>query len=992
MGPRPCVIATVLLVAMGCRDQPPRAVEPRPDTPARSARSFGSGDAVRAALDSVNSVASDLYARGEYDSARVSYGAALDLAAALGDSASVARTLTWLGLAAWRLADYREARRLGEQALAMKHRLGLEADLFRSYNALGLLSKDEGALETAVAMYDSAFAIAQARRDSLNIAKVLSNRALVDYELGNLAGARTGYLGARDIARARADSITEWNATVGLASVDVRLGDPLGAIAGVTQLRQRHPRPNHPVGEENAYAQLGTAYDLLGERQRAIAALDTAIQIAHDADLSVQESEDLKLLAEIYEAVGDRRRALGLLEQAYVIDSAVGAPAQTADVLLRRATVLGVIGHAARARESVGRALAIHRRLGARLEILTDLLADAELAARSGDTAAARSQLHGANALADSVGVAVAKYAVAVSTARVADRVGDSGTVLSMLDSARFASAAVVDADGWEVHALMARAHRRLGQFAKAIVYGRQAVAGVERMRASLGAGELRTALVADKADVYADLVLALIEADRPGEALEVADRSRSRALLDHLSAARLRESDTAATSALIAERARVLTRIDAILRRLSTTPDGRPRERGLPTSVTPSLSAELAALRREYDELMVRYPGFGSPNVRLGNERPDINAVRAVLRDDEALLEFFVTASRTFVFVVTRTEIAVVSAAVPYNALVERVRLARDLAAYRGVPDSATKRSRDAVFQALHHDLVAPALVSGRLDNVSRLIIVPHGALSYLPFAVLQAPSGRALVEDFSLLYLPVAGALPTLRSNARFAHTFPTRVVALAPFPRPLVRSPGEAKRAAAASPGSIVLEGSSASERALRDALEEGAIVHLASHGVMETESPMFSRVAVARGSDSPRDDGRLEVHELLTFRVKSPLVFLSGCETGSAVSWSSRYIRAGDDVTLEQAFLYAGAKTVIATRWRVEDASAAALADRFYVHLAAYDAVDALALAQRDMILSTAFRDVHYWAAYAVSGSGTFRIGPSLSSLVSPKAGR
>ncbi|MBW3660198.1 MAG: SIMPL domain-containing protein [Gemmatimonadetes bacterium] len=60
------------------------------------------------------------------------------------DSAAEARALTWLGLCAYRLGDHALARRLGEEALAFKLRLGLVDDLFRSYNALGLLAYAQG--------------------------------------------------------------------------------------------------------------------------------------------------------------------------------------------------------------------------------------------------------------------------------------------------------------------------------------------------------------------------------------------------------------------------------------------------------------------------------------------------------------------------------------------------------------------------------------------------------------------------------------------------------------------------------------------------------------------------------------------------------------------------------------------------------------------------------------------------------------------------------
>jgi tetratricopeptide (TPR) repeat protein len=85
-----------------------------------------------------------IYLRGAYDTARAVWIDALDRSRSLHDSLAEARTLTWLGLAAWRQGDYRTAHRLGEAALELKRRLARDADLFRSYNALGLLAWNEG--------------------------------------------------------------------------------------------------------------------------------------------------------------------------------------------------------------------------------------------------------------------------------------------------------------------------------------------------------------------------------------------------------------------------------------------------------------------------------------------------------------------------------------------------------------------------------------------------------------------------------------------------------------------------------------------------------------------------------------------------------------------------------------------------------------------------------------------------------------------------------
>ena len=140
-------------------------------------------------------------------------------------------------------------------------------------------------------------------------------------------------------------------------------------------------------------------------------------------------------------------------------------------------------------------------------------------------------------------------------------------------------------------------------------------------------------------------------------------------------------------------------------------------------------------------------------------------------------------------------------------------------------------------------------------------------------------------------------------------------------------------------------------------------------------------MFSRIEFAPGTGAQHDNGRLEVHELLALRVSSPLVFLWGCETGVGVAWSSRYAQTDDHATLEQALLYAGARTVIATRWRIEDRGrGAVLAALFYAHLGrnSHDVAEALASAQRDLRRDPRFNAPHYWAAYAVSGSGSLWI--------------
>jgi CHAT domain-containing protein len=166
-----------------------------------------------------------------------------------------------------------------------------------------------------------------------------------------------------------------------------------------------------------------------------------------------------------------------------------------------------------------------------------------------------------------------------------------------------------------------------------------------------------------------------------------------------------------------------------------------------------------------------------------------------------------------------------------------------------------------------------------------------------------------------------------------------------------------------------------GPRATEAQLRAALESGGNVHVATHAVLNHSNPMFSRIELYRGeAGSLRNDGFLDLHELLEMSVRSDLVYLSGCETGAGSSWSTGFRRERDYATLSQAILYAGSQNVIATLWRVDDAGASVFATRFYRALKSTDPSAALAQAQRETLRDRKYFAPRYWAPYTIGGSG------------------
>jgi tetratricopeptide (TPR) repeat protein len=913
--------------------------------------------------DSLVTVGEQIYRREEYDSVRLALAPVAEQAWAAGDSAAEARARTWLGLASWRLGDYQRARTEQERALALKLALGLEKELWRSYNGLGLLAWNESRLADALTMFDQALDAARRVGDSVGMGSTAGNIGLVRTELGDFAAARDGFQQARDISHTADNRRAEANALNNIGMLDIRVGDAEHAIPILTEALRIYRDIDYATGEQNALGQLGTAYAALGEPQRAFAALDSALQQARRLGLRQEEASDLEALAELHRVGGDFARALDLYAAAKVLNKELGQPLELGTDFRNEAEIHVQLGDLEIAQRSAEAALVAHRDAGARFEQLSDRLLLADIADRAGRRSQATAQVGAARALASAVDVRVARIAVALVEARIGDRRAEPRTVLRVLNAA----AADLGAGGydteWEAELLRARAEARIGRRDRAVEAGRRSVAAVERVRANYGAALLRTSYAADRGEAYAELVTALLQLGRIDDAFAVSDAARGRALLEYREANR-GERRGGEQATMLGEISGLVVSIEQAERDAADDPEASRR------ATLVQLYERLDGARRRYETALAR-GSVGSaavPAASFSGVWRGAASVSAALGSDEALVEYLVSRDRVLGFVVTHAGVTTFTRPISQENLTSRVRLARALLA-RPAPGGGA--SDAPVLGALHELLIAPAHLP---PEVRRLVVVPHGVLTYLPFAALPDPAtGRYLVESMSVLYVPSAAALPVLRGRTSGHAVAGQRAAVFAPFPDRLPATVGEAA-VVRRTMGADVRRGSGATEARFRRALQEGAVVHAATHGVLNAHNPLFSRIELAGEGPAPGDDGRLEVHELLGMTVASPLVFLSGCETGLGVAGSTDFARGEDFATLGQAFLFAGASNVVATLWRVEDSGAAAFAERFYTHIGVVGPAEALARAQRELLGQGQYRAPFYWAAYAVSGAG------------------
>lgn len=956
-------VACALLVSMlgACGNDAPLSRPSSTNTDSEVQRLFAAGE--------------EWYWKSDFDSATSIWSAALTKARADRDPRMEANLLTWLGLAAWRVGEYGEARRLGEAALAQKLELQMDDELSRSHNALAILALSEDRFTAALEHGAAAVAAAREVNDAEALARASSNVGLAYAYLGEFERARAEFQRTEQAAAETGDLRVRANALANIAMVDIWAGDPHAAIAALDTARRFYRQIDYSPGEQNALGQLATAYELLGDYGSATLLLDSALASARVGQMREQEMETLRLLGGIHDKVGDTPRALRYFQQAARIGQEVGLPAELGNVLRNEASARLSMKQFERARSLADSARRLHREAEQPSDELDDVLLGIQVATALRDSSTVR-LLATADSLAERLAVRPARVAVSLARARYTVSAREPHRALPVIQTAL----AQINVGEFlyqaEANALSAQAYEQLGAHDSAAAAGFRAVTALERVRSHLNE-PFRATYAAARADIYARLVLTLLKLGRTEEAFVVADGARSRALVEGLVQSRALPARSPNAQSM-REAEALLRKIDVLLEQLNAV-EGKPREeRGAESEATQSdLAARIATSRADYEALVLRTAASrNQDDALLGSRRISVAQTQSALASGEALLQYMLTNEGVVLFVITQNTFRSIMLSADVNSVLPRIRVLRDLWGRPGQSWRSALPAADVLFA----DLIEPALDSGDLAGVKKLIIVPHGVLGQIPFGALRsAKTQRYLAEDYAVSLLPSGGALVALRSGQRERSSGGGAV--FAPLPRELPFSRAEARALGRSSAFTKSLVGASATEAALRRALVSSSLVHVATHGIMNADQPMFSRVQLARGkARDASDDGRLEVHEIPELAIRSHLVFLSGCETAAGREWSEDPVKGAAHTTLAQAFLVGGANAVIATLWPVNDERAARLAGLFYRYLRDMPVADALVRAQRDMIRTPGDGNPYYWAAYTVSGDGHSGMAP------------
>jgi hypothetical protein len=436
-----------------------------------------------------------------------------------------------------------------------------------------------------------------------------------------------------------------------------------------------------------------------------------------------------------------------------------------------------------------------------------------------------------------------------------------------------------------------------------------------------------RGAYLGNRLAVYEDLISTELDhgrADSIERSFAVAEQAKSRVLLDLVGGDLDLEPETDSgrdadsDARLVAEFSTLRAELNGLYSRLA--------DEDLAPTGAADASWSRAVTDRERRLEMLESRLWATRGAAGVYARPaDFNAVAEAVPAGTTLIEYAVAGGEVLAFVIRAGEAAVFRRLADTEKLDDRLarlqfQIDRALRSH-GVREGIHERLLDDVraeLEVLDGMLIRP--LRGALSPGDRLLIVPHGPLHLLPFHALW--NGRShLIEQHEVLYAPSASLYAHLGEPLRGPDNCRALVVGVADATAPQIDAEVTRVAPLLGTDAADTLVGPEATADRVVRAIGQAGVVHLACHARFDPGTPLGSGVRLA--------DRWLTVRDIYALRLNADHVTLSGCETGRSL------VRAGDELMgLLRGFFAAGAKSLLASLWRVDDESAAEIMSSFY----------------------------------------------------------
>jgi CHAT domain-containing protein/tetratricopeptide (TPR) repeat protein len=558
------------------------------------------------------------------------------------------------------------------------------------------------------------------------------------------------------------------------------------------------------------------------------------------------------------------------------------------------------------------------------------------------------------------------------------------------------------------------------------------AIDKVESVRTRTTSHRFRLSYFASRQDLYEleiDTRMRIYEANRSRTELEAAlyasERARARNLLDVLTESHADIRQGVDPQLLDRER----TQSKQLTDKLSSFQELLIKK---PTEQQKSIAEkEIKTLTRLLDQTQAEIRQHSPRYAALTQPQPlKLAQIQELLDDDTLLLEYALGKERSYLWVISRTDVMpyTLTGQEQIQQSVDSFREALTAQESKQPGEDTKKYVARLRNGPANYRKTALALTQMVLEPAStaiskkRLVIVADGPLQYVPFGALLMPgevkvrmsTPIPLIAKHEIDYQPSASALSLVRATER-----PAATKTLAVFADPVFEVTDERVRAARMQPKSEAPALTLELKHALRDAGDTGSVdsafrldrlpysrteadaivaatapgsslkaidfdanrarflsqdlkqfrmVHLATHGILNTKHPELSGIVFSLVDERGRpEDGFLRLGDIYNLNLPIEMVVLSACRTGVGEP-----VKGEGLMGLTRGFMYAGAARVVASLWNVSDRATATLMKRFYNYMLQKKMPPAAALRRAQLDMLEAGQDPFYWAGFVLQG--------------------
>ena len=851
---------------------------------------------------------------------------------ALGMNLEAIRTYVGRMLALLESGRYGEALDAGQNvldALDGKGELPVEPTPQETDLLTAIVYGNRGVCYEYMGRYDEAFeayAIAEERFEVLGmterLGEIKSNQGVVLLRLGRGSEALAAQEAAAETFAAADLALRHAQAVANIGETHLQLSNYARSLKEFEMARRLLTSTDALVDKHSVLRNTADAYLALNLRSEALATYREAEVLLRDTGMAYDQAQALWGMGSALLAHSEFEEAERVLDQAATLFEEAGNKPLLSGVMLERASLREARGDRSDARATAWRALELVsedswpvQQVYARLRLADMLLPD---------TTAVEPHLLAARRLADPLALPHLRY-------RTNERLGHLRRLQGRDEEAR----ALLEA----------------------------AVEEIERSRGTVAQDAMRASFLHDKTAAYEDLLhlyLASDDEESVRRAFTVAERAKSRALVDLLSG--VSEKESSADPELDRRLRELQADLNAAYSGMLGSPDDGHE------ALLPDLHIRTVELEREIGRLRLQVAAAGSPSELFAVSMPP-DAIEDDLPPDSALLAYHVVGDEILAFVHTRGQVRV---ARHLGSVATVQRLLRKLDSQwdrfgagrefteRHMP--LLERSARQVLAALYGEMVAPVELlleeansaPGDAGPVQRLAVVPHGPLHRVPFHALF-DGERYLIERFEISYAPSATVYALCQG--RGARDLDGALV-LGVEDSSIPAAVAEAHTVAGHLPGAEVRVGEEATLKALWSEAPGRGALHLACHGLFRADNPMFSALKL--------HDGWLLAADAVDLDLAGALVTLSACESGRSE------VIGGDEILgLTRAFLGAGATTLAVSLWLVQDETTADLMGDWYERLRGGQR-PAAALRAAQLELKEQHPHPYYWAPFVLIG--------------------